>query len=150
MWILSIITFHHICNNTDHLHPTNQRQTSISWHGDERIMGVTECVMDDCNSAFPPFNPRSRNHFLSLSFFHFLMNITSFQQWYHIFLGHSLIRETSSYYLTRASSVSSSIRVLTSTMHTGDLPFTEWYSIHLATYLYSHDVIYTINSTTNT
>ena len=150
MWILWILPFQYMFYNTDCLRPAYQRHTSISWHGDERIMGVTEGVMDDCNSAFPPSYLRSWNHFLSLSFFHFLMNITSFQQWYHIFLGHSLIRETSSYYLTRASSVSSSIRVLTSTMHTGDLPFTEWYSIHLATYLYSHDVIYTINSTTNT
>jgi len=108
---LCIFPFHSFYRNTDHLRPAYQQHNSISWHGDERIMGVAEAVMNAINSAFPPSYLRSRNHFLLIVIFHCLMNITSFQQWYHIFLGYSLIRETSSYYLKRASSTPSSTRL---------------------------------------
>ena len=60
MWALWILPFHFICNNTNHLHPTNQRQTSISWYGEERIMGVAGGVTDVYNNAISPSNPRSR------------------------------------------------------------------------------------------
>ena len=146
MWILCIFPFHSVYRNTDHLHPTNQRHASISWHGDERIMGVTESVMGDCNSAFPTFNPRSRNHFLSLSFFHCLMNITSFQQWYHIFLR-SFAHQRNQLLLSEESFINTIFNTVI-TLPTGVLSFTEW-SIHLTSYLYSHDVIETIAITTN-
>ena len=36
----------------EQIHPTNQRHTSISWYGEERIMGVAEAVMNVVNSVF--------------------------------------------------------------------------------------------------
>ena len=140
MWILCIFPFHSVYRNTDHLHPAYQQYTSISWHGEERIMGVTECVMDDCTSAFPPFNPRSRNHFLLIVIFHCLVMFTSFQQWCHIFLR-SFAHQRNQLLLSEESFINTIFNKVI-TLPTGDLPFTEWYSIHLTTYLYSRSVLH--------
>ena len=143
MWILP---FHHLFRNTDRLRPAYQQYTSISWCGDERIMGVTECVMDDCNSAFPTSNPRSRNHFLLIVIFHCLVMVTSSQQWYHIFLR-SFAHRRNQLLLSEESFINTIFNTVI-TLPTGVLSFTEW-SIHLTSYLYSHDVIETIAITTN-
>ena len=92
-------------------------------HGDEGIMGVVEGVVDDCNSAFPPFNPRSRNHFLliiilSLPYeYYFISAMISHLLRSFAHRRNQLLKSEESFINTIFNKVI--------TLPTGDLPFTE-------------------------
>ena len=86
-------------------------------------MGVAEAVMNAINSAFPPFNPRSRNHFL-------LIIILSLPYEYYFIsamishLLRSFAHQRNQLLLSEESFINT-IFSKVMTLPAGDLPFTE-------------------------